>query len=299
MSGNAEVAPRRAVDRLISPITGAVFAATAAVALQVVWWGWDSPLMMRESIWGRLHSIVVIAGHNSPAVRWLLAAGAVLVVLALAGIAARRAWGFLLALPCSALLIGLAVFARYFAVFNEPRQFVARSAWVRAATLIAVVTLIGHGAAMLLATRRLYVTPVRLAAMRAMLAALAVLIAIVPALWIYGGMRGGGYLVMLAAACGSAVLAALIASAWPHRRSALASIGVSVASLGALAVSIAQLAGDRGPRGKLYSLAAEDAIFAAAVAAPLIAAALGVALVIRSQLTAREVAVPSARAIEP
>jgi len=266
-----------------------VFAATTAVSIQAVWWSWhpaqelDRHPLDRHATWDILYIVVSAAGLNAW-VRWFLVAGAAVVALAAIGIILQRAWGYLLALPCSASLIACAVLARYVAIFSEPRQYVARSHYVQAATVVAIVTVVSHGAATILGVRLLCRRPVRLVLARLALAALAVLVAGLPGIWIHEHLPGGARNAMMMCACAAAALAALVACCLPRRGTVLASIGVSVTSLAVLAVGLMLHLRDRPRRGGLYSRAAEQAISEVVVAAPLVLALIAVCIVLRYHL---------------
>lgn len=272
------------LDRASGWLVALMFTATTAISLQAVWWSWHP---VREldghATWDLLSIIVSVAGLKAW-VRWLLVAGAALVALAAVGVILRRVWGYLLALPCSAVLIAGAVFARYVAVFSEPRQYVARSHYVQAATVVALVTVVSHGAAMILGVRLLCRRPVRLVLARLALAALAVLVAGLPGIWIHEHLPGGTRNAVMVCACAAAALVALIACGLPRRGIVLASLGVSVTALAVLAVGLMLHLRDRPRRGGLYSRAAEQAIGEVVVAAPLVLALIAVCIVLRYHL---------------
>lgn len=272
------------VDRTSDGLVALVFVATTAMGLQAIWWSWHVPLPLEErGAWNLLHQVISVAGQKS-LVRWLLIGGAVPVALAMLGIVLRRAWGFVLALPCSAALIASAVLARYFAVFDEPRQYVARSPYVQAAMEIALITVAGHGAAMILGVRRLCRTPARPALVRVVLCASAALLAAAPAFWLAEHLPGGARNAAIMCASAAAVLAAWITCAVARRGVALASIGVSVTSLVVFAIAIALCLQDRPRRGGLYSRTAEHLISEVVVMTPFVLVLIGLCLVLRRHL---------------
>jgi hypothetical protein len=261
-----------------------VFTATTAVSFQTVWWSWHPVRELEGHATWDLLAIVVSAAGLKAWVRWLLVGGAALVALAATGVIMQRAWGFLLALPCSASLIVCTLLARYAAIFSEPRQYVSRSHYVQAATVVALVTLVSHGAAMMLGVRLLCGRPVRLVLARLTLAALAVLVAGLPGLWIHQHLPGGTRNAVMVCACAAAALAALIACCLPRRGAVLASIGVSITALAVLAVGLMLHLHDRPRRGGLYSRAGEQAIGEVVVAAPLVLALIAICIVLRYHL---------------
>ena len=263
-----------------------VFAATMAIGAQTVWWSWHPAHEVDgHATWDLLYVVVSYAGRFA-VVRWFLVLGAALVSLAAIGIVLQRAWGFLLALPCSASLIAVALLARYVAIFEEPPQFVARSHYVQDATAIALATVASHGASIILGVRLLCRKPVRLALARLVLGALAAMIAGVPGIWMYEHLPGGTRNAMMVCACAAVAVAALIACCLPKRVTVLATMGVSLTALVVLAVGLVLHLHDRPRRGDLYSEAAELAICQIAVTAPLVVALVGVCIVLRCHLAA-------------
>lgn len=277
------------LDRASVWLVALVFTATTAISLQVVWWSWhpaqelDSHKLDSHGTWDILSIVVSAAGLNAW-VHWLLVAGAAVVALAAIGIILQRAWGYLLALPCSASLIACAVLARYVAVFSEPRQYVSRSPYVQAATVVALITVVSHGAAVILGVRLLCRRPVRLVLARLTLATLAVLVAGLPGIWIHEHLPGGARNAVMMCACAAAALAALVACCLPRRGAVLASIGVSVTALAVLAVGLMLHLRDRPRRGGLYSRAAEQAIGEVVVVVPYVLALIAVCIVLRYHL---------------
>jgi hypothetical protein len=281
------------LDRVSGGLVALVFAATTAISAQVMWWIWHPVRELDDrSTWDLLYAVVFLVGQTAW-VRWLLVLGAAIVALATLGVVLQRAWGFLLALPCSASLIACSLLARYAAIFDEPRQYVSRSAYVRTATVVALITVASHGVAALLGTRLLRRKPLPFALARIVLGALAALVAAVPGLWLAEHMPGGARNAVMVCACAVAALAALITCGLPRRGVALASIGASLTTLAVLAVGVVLHLHDRPRRGHLYSAAAEQAIAEVAIAAPLVLALLGVCIALRRHLAMNPPKYPS------
>lgn len=274
------------LDRASVWLVALVLVASMAMGIQTAWWSWHPPHQIDElATWNLLYVIVAGAGRN-PWVRWFLVAGTAAVALAAVGVVLRRAWGLLLALPCSASLIVLAGLGRNAAIFAEPRQYVSRSPYVHAALVVALVTVASHGAAGILGVRLLCRRPMRLALARLILGTLAVLVAALPVLWIYERMPGGVRNAVMMCACAVAALAALVACALPRRGAVLAALGVSLTTLAVFAVGIVLHLHDRPRRGHLYSAAAELAIAEVTLAAPYVLAMIGVCIAMRFHLAA-------------
>jgi len=276
-------------DRASARWIALVFVAMTALCAQTAWWSWQAPpeALDRQSTWSLLHGLVVVVANQLAWSRWVLVAGAAVMALAAAGAARLRAWGWLLALLISATLIAGAILARYAAVFSEPRQYVSRSHYVHAATVVAVVALIGHGPAAILAVRLLCRRPVALALVRVALVASALLLAAVPAAWLHAHAPGGAHNAAMVCACAAVALAALAAAGLPRRVTALVALAVSLAGLAVLTAGLVAQLGEHPRRGGMYSRAAEQAIAEVAVAAPLVLATLGLCIVLRYQIIRR------------
>lgn len=276
----APVAAASGVDVASLWLVALVFVATTALAAQVVWWGAQPPHGLEDrGTWNVLAALSSTLARL-PAVRWGALAGVSVLLVATLGLVRGRAWGLVLALPCSAALISCALVGRYAAVFSEPRQFVARSPYVHATVVIALVTLAAHASAILLAARLAYRRPVPLLLARVVLAVLAVLAAILPALRSVDHVPGGADRALIGGVCGAAALAAVIACVAPRRSTVRIGIAAAFLALAALGVGILLHVQDRPRRGGLYSLAAERAIAEIVFAAPFLVAMLAIYLVV-------------------
>lgn len=272
---------RSRMDRTTAWFVALVFAATAAAVGRAAWWSWHlDDVPEGHSTWEILHSLVFVVGQRAW-VRWVLVGCAALAALVALAVVLQRTWGVLLALVGSVSLIACTLLARYLAVLSEPRQYVARSSYVHAATVVALVTLAGHGAAAIAGVRWLCRTPARLGLVRITLGVCAVLVAVGPVLWISEHRPGGVRNAVMVWSCAAAALAALIAGCVPRRWTVRGAIAVSLAALIALAIGLAVQLNDRPRRGGLYSRAAEQALCEVAFMAPLVVGVVGACLVLR------------------
>jgi len=238
------------------------------------------------STWSVLGTLAPLVGRVGW-VRGVVIGSVALTAVTTVGIARRRGWGFVLALPISAAILACTLVARYVAVFEEPRQFVARSHYVHAATVVAVISLASHGVALLLAARLARRPGVPVALVRLVGGAVAVLIAAVPVIWVHDRLPGGPRNAMLVGACAVTTLAALIACAAPRRATVRAALAIAGLALATFAVGVALHLGDRPRRGATYSWAAERAIAEVAFAAPFVLALIALLLVLGRHVAAR------------
>lgn len=276
----------RPLDRAAFWFIAVVLAMTSSLSIQTLAWMWGDPAGGdRHSYWRMLHAIAWVAGRE-PWLRALMVGGAVLVALAFAGLVLRRRLGLVLALPCSTLLLSLGMAGRYLAILQEPKQFVAKSMWVQAATSLVLLLLLSHGVAALASLRLLRLPPAAPAVSRAGLALLALAATPTPILWLYAlhHESSAPTTTGIAVAAVVAILLALATAVRPAR--ALA--GITLIAIGAAlvtdAICILSVIGERA-RLALYSPAAGSALVHTVISAPSLVALFALVRSLRKQLT--------------
>lgn len=279
--------PRTApLDRAAFWFIAIVLALTWSLGIQTLAWMWGDPTGAdRHSPWGMLHAIAWVAGRQ-PWLRALMAAGAVLVALAFAGLVLRRRLGLVLALPCSTLLLSLGMAGRYLAIFQEPKQFVAKSMWVQASTALVLGLFLTHGVAALASLRLLRRSPAAPMVTRAGLPLLALAAAPTPILWLLylHHESTAATTTGIALATSAAIFIALVTAARPTLKLAFLALLVLGAALVTDALCILAVIGERW-RHALYSPAAASALMHTVISAPSLVALFELVRLLRSQLT--------------
>lgn len=286
-----------ALDRTVSARAGwasllAVYVATLVFCTVWLWWMWHP--MPRSELHGVLEVARRVAGMLAVKA-WLRAVclgGTALVAVTTLVLTLRTRWSAALAVPCSASLLAITTGVRWSAVFAEPRGYVARSAYVHAATSLWLPLAALHVGALILGLSALarsisadaaahassgpeprdasaragaYAPP---AAWRLSLAAMVLLAALPTVMWSQSRGQTHGLLAGVALSSLAAGAAAALAAAWPRR--AVVTAAAAVCALAALVmVSVLALA--------LRAKANHRGIYVPAVASePLLAATFGV-----------------------
>lgn len=175
---------------------------------------------------------------------------------------------------------------RYLAIFQEPKQFVAKSMWVQAATSLVLLLLLSHGVAALASLRLLRLPPAAPAVSRAGLALLALAATPTPTLWFYNFHHESS--AATTAGIGVATIAAILLALATALRPARTLAGITLVAIGAAlvtdAVCILSRIGERvGPA--LYSPAASSALLHTVISAPSLVALFALVRLLRKQLT--------------
>lgn len=273
-----------------------VLALSLAMSAQTLWWMWHPVYEYeRGSTWSVLRTIALTMNHLGW--REPLAVGGGLVMIALVGVMLRRSWGLGVLLVCAVALISAALLGRYIAIFQEPRQYVGRSVWVRSANQIVLAMLVSHGVAALLALRLLWrdraapTSPVRAAML-----AQAALAAVVPVLWIAEGSRNAGATLVILCAAVAALLTGAVAAILARRPLVRGALAVGGIALAAQLITFFVLLAQRPRRHHLHSRAAEDALPLLVTTAPALLVLVGLTLVLHRRMSANAAPVETAEA---
>lgn len=281
MSLDSKISTTSVADRTNYWLLVVMLALTLAMGLQTLWWI-DQPRvhMDRHSMWSMLHAVATADGYAEQARRPLML-GAMLVGLATAGLLLRLTLALALALPSSTAIISLALLCRYIALFEEPRQYHARSPYVETITCAALIMVVSHGVAALLGLRLLRNAPASVTGPpRLALAILGLVVATVPMLWLRVGGQGGA-IALIACACIAGALAALALAARPTGAMSRITLATTAAALLAQVIGLALLLGQRPHRQALYSEAAERGLLLLSIAVPSLLAIAALAELLR------------------